>query len=156
MYVEVEEAGMKVTKALSVRAPWWWFILHAGKDIENRDWPTKFRGTVYVHASKWWSLAEIGQCVADAFFGCLKGDVLGVEVFRSKIDFGAMKLARGCIVGTVDIVRCVDRSDSPWFFGKHGFVLANPVAFAKPVPCKGMLGFFAVPDDVLAQIEGAR
>lgn len=35
-------------KALSVRAPWWWFILHAAKDIENRDWSTRFRGTVYL------------------------------------------------------------------------------------------------------------
>ena len=27
-------------KALSIRQPWAWAILHAGKDIENRDWRT--------------------------------------------------------------------------------------------------------------------
>lgn len=32
--------------ALSIRQPWAWHILHSGKDIENRDWPTKFRGRV--------------------------------------------------------------------------------------------------------------
>lgn len=26
--------------ALSIRQPWAWAILHAGKDIENRDWHT--------------------------------------------------------------------------------------------------------------------
>ena len=38
-------------KALSVRAPWWWAILH-GKPVENRDWHTNFRGVVLLHASK--------------------------------------------------------------------------------------------------------
>ena len=61
----------------------------------------------------------------------------------------------GHIVGKVDIVDCVTESESPWFFGRHGFVLANPVAFARPVPCKGALGFFTVPDDVLTQLHQA-
>lgn len=36
---------------------------------------------------------------------------------------------------------CVTRSDSPWFFGRYGFVLADvrPVPF---FPVKGALGFF--------------
>jgi hypothetical protein len=39
-------------KALSIRQPWAWLILHAGKDIENRDWPTRFRGRFLIHAAK--------------------------------------------------------------------------------------------------------
>ena len=39
-------------KALSIRQPWAWLILHGGKDIENRDWATRFRGRVLIHASK--------------------------------------------------------------------------------------------------------
>lgn len=34
-------------KALSIRQPWAWLILHAGKDIENRVWQTRFRGELY-------------------------------------------------------------------------------------------------------------
>ena len=37
-------------KAISIRPPWAWAILHAGKDIENRTWRTSMRGTVAVHA----------------------------------------------------------------------------------------------------------
>ena len=33
-------------KALSIRQPWAWAIINAGKDIENRQWPTKFRGSI--------------------------------------------------------------------------------------------------------------
>jgi hypothetical protein len=53
-------------KALSVRSPWRWFILHAGKDIENRDWPTKFRGIIDLNASKWWNEMEIANDEASA------------------------------------------------------------------------------------------
>ena len=31
-------------KCLSIRQPWAWAIIHAGKDIENRCWPTSYRG----------------------------------------------------------------------------------------------------------------
>lgn len=33
-----------IVKALSVRQPWAWAIVHAGKDVENRNWPTPHRG----------------------------------------------------------------------------------------------------------------
>jgi hypothetical protein len=53
----------EITQAISIRAPWWLFILHGGKDVENRDWPTRFRGTVYLHSSSWWRGSEIFEDV---------------------------------------------------------------------------------------------
>ena len=52
---------------------------------------------------------------------------------------------RGGIIGSVEIVDCVTESKSPWFFGRYGFVLRNPVALPFR-PFKGMLGFFDVPE----------
>ena len=51
----------------------------------------------------------------------------------------------GGIIGEMEIVDCVQHSDSRWFFGPYGFVLrdAKPVSF---IPRKGSLGFFNVPD----------
>jgi hypothetical protein len=121
-------------KALSIRAPWWWFILHGGKDIENRDWSTNFRGTIYLHVGKWWNTEAVCEDW-DSMAGIAKPD-------GTPLPAGRMNEYCGCIVGTVDIVDCVTDSGSPWFFGKFGFVLANPVAFDKPIPCKGALGFF--------------
>lgn len=130
-------------KALSVRAPWWWFILHGGKDIENRDWATRFRGPVLVHASKWWN----GSDVLGDLDG-IRSDILepGVGIpprLSDLMPFG------GCIVGRVEIVDCVRAHNSRWFFGDYGFVLRNPVAFENPIPFKGALGFFDVPDGIL-------
>ncbi|MNQ62267.1 ASCH domain protein [compost metagenome] len=39
-------------KALSIRQPWAWLIIHGGKDVENRSWHTKHRGRFLVHAAK--------------------------------------------------------------------------------------------------------
>lgn len=132
-------------KALSVRAPWWWFILHAGKDIENRDWPTRFRGTVYLHAGKWFGKEEI----LDDYYSMRATVLLNADLPRVTLD--DWKSSGGCLVGMVDIVDCVSKSDSPWFFGKYGFVLRNPRPLPAPIPFKGQLGFFEVPVQTSAE-----
>lgn len=38
-------------KAISIHQPWALLIANGHKDIENRSWPTKFRGRVLIHAS---------------------------------------------------------------------------------------------------------
>jgi len=152
----------EITKALSVRAPWWWFILHGGKDIENRNWPTKFRGTVYLHASTWWSLATVAQDCAVAVI-IAEAQRVGRGLPEAETTYRQMRDVGGCIVGQVDIVDCIDSKGMadrsklpPWFFGEYGFKLANPVAYATPVPCRGMLGLFSVPADVRVRIEKGR
>lgn len=126
-------------KALSVRAPWWWFILHSGKDIENRDWSTNYRGLIWLHASKWY----VHRDVVDDLWG-VEGTVKDIK-FPAEHPYEWLKSSGGCIVGSVEIVDCVSLSTSPWFNGPYGFVLRNPVALAAPIPVKGMLGFFDVP-----------
>lgn len=134
-------------KALSIRAPWWWFILHGGKDFENRDWSTNYRGPVLIHASKWWRTIEV---LEDMSWGRPLVERCGFRNFTAEAD---VRPYGGCIVGMVDIVGCVSASDSPWFFGEYGFQLANPVAFREPIPCKGALGFFTVPLDVRERVR---
>lgn len=124
-------------RALSVRQPWAWLIVHGGKDIENRSWHTKFRGRFLVHAAGGMALAEYQH----VYQFCLESGAL-----QPPFDFPAFAdLKRGGIIGSVDLVDSVDASDSPWFMGPKGFVLSDP----QPLPfrpMKGMLGFFEVPD----------
>jgi hypothetical protein len=66
-----------------------------------------------------------------------------IRINKSLIMPSFKSLERGGIVGEVELVDCVIRSDSPWFFGEYGFVLQNP----KPLtfrPYRGQLGFFNV------------
>lgn len=126
-------------RCLSIRAPWWWFILHSDKDIENRDWLCKHRGPLLVHASKWWKIQEIYD---DAQF-CRSAE----QADSRPVIAANLRLLGGHIVGVVDMVDCVTESDSPWFFGRYGFVLKNPRPI-QAVPWKGRLGLFDVPDEV--------
>lgn len=131
-------------KALSIRQPWAWAILHAGKDIENRDWTPshpglKFRGLFLIHASAGMTAREYEEFLDTSHTISLKHPFppgLSVPPFAS--------LQRGGIVGQAEVVDCVQGHRSPWFFGPYGFVLrhALPLPFR---PLKGKLGFFEVP-----------
>lgn len=39
-------------KALSIQQPWAWAIVKRDKRVENRTWPTTYRGPVLIHASQ--------------------------------------------------------------------------------------------------------
>jgi len=104
------------------------------KDIENRNWPTEFRGRIYVHASK----------REDDFIETMQwlGEHVGIAPFACMMLSSKVYSPRGVVLGEVDILDCVTESKSPWFVGKYGFVLSNPSAYSDPIPCKGKLGFF--------------
>ncbi len=122
--------------ALSVRQPWAWAIIHAGKDIENRTWRTDFRGPVCIHAAKGMTAAEFDGFIRTIHYvSQFRTFPSGATVPHSK------SLLRGGIIGTAEIVDCVEKSDSPWFFGRFGFVLRNPQQIDF-IPVKGLLGFF--------------
>jgi hypothetical protein len=126
-------------RALSVRAPWWWLILHGGKDIENRDWYTSFRGRVFVHASKWYVHREV---VDDFWYAQRIVPEVEAKWLAAGHPYEYLKAFGGAIVGSVEIVDCVQGSDSPWFAGKYGFVLRDPVAYKVTSSFKGSLGLF--------------
>jgi len=116
-------------KALSIRQPWADCIIYGGKDIENRPWPTRFRGTIFVHAPK--SFDREGWL----WLNDRIGNLARPEDFKT-----------GGIVGTVKIVDCVTEYESAWFSGPYGFVLSEPEHFPF-YECKGKLGLFEIDFD---------
>ena len=38
--------------ALSIQQPWAWLIVNGHKGVENRDWDTRQRGDILIHAGK--------------------------------------------------------------------------------------------------------
>lgn len=49
--------------ALSIRQPWAWLILNGWKDIENRDWTTRVRGRILIHAAKGGSRRDFEEAI---------------------------------------------------------------------------------------------
>lgn len=120
--------------ALSIRQPWAWLILHAGKNIENRSRRSHYRGWFLIHASK--------GMTSDEYIGA-RDFLLSIgRLCQSELPhFESPEFQRGGIVGMAKLGNCVSRSDSTWFVGEWGYVLdeVRPLPFT---PCKGALGFF--------------
>lgn len=113
-------------KAISIRQPWAWLITQGHKDIENRTWSTKYRGSILIHAAKGydkkdWDFAE---------------EILGVIVPSPSA------ILLGGIIGRAEIVDCVTRHSSMYFHGPYGFVLKNQETATEFIESKGMLGIY--------------
>ena len=113
--------------------PWAWAIIYAGKDIENRSWQAvnhglKRRGSIAIHAAA----------------GMTKVEYEHAKEFMENIGVicpAPMDLMRGGIVGTATVTDVVIGSQSLWFFGPRGLVLADPQP-SEFVPSIGSLGYF--------------
>jgi len=118
--------------ALSVRQPWAWAIIFAGKDIENRSVAAVRHGMkpapIAIHASKGMTQCEYEH--AAEFMASI-----GVTCPAAR------ELVRGGVIGHCEITGIVDAHDSPWFFGPRGLVLANPTP-CDPIAAVGALGYF--------------
>jgi hypothetical protein len=123
----------RIQKALSIRQPYAWLICQGFKDVENRNWTTRFRGRIYVHAGV--SKLYLKEAENDLGKRLSGGQLAEYQANKNTLSFGA-------IIGEVDIIDCVTESHSAWFSGKYGFLLSNPVLYDHPIPCKGMLNFF--------------
>ena len=125
-------------KALTLIRPWPWAILYGGKRCENRTWrpPASVVGQVIaIHAGRTYDeAAEERIC-----------RIMGSGTDGSRIDEGIVGTAR--ITGVVDSL-----PGDPWFVGPFGWVLGDVRALARPIPCRGSQGLWALPPEVEARV----
>ena len=122
-------------RCLSVQQPWAWALCAGVKDIENRTWSNKYRGTIAVVASsnktRVTALKKLGP-----------PRYLPPELF-----------AYGAVVGFVDVldIEPLNRAleDNPWAWGPYCWRVGNPRLLPEPIPCKAKLNLYA-PDPALA------
>jgi hypothetical protein len=81
-------------RALTVRQPWASLIIEGRKTIENRSKPTKHRGLLVIHAG-----LRTKHDALDKYRRLLKN---------------ADDLPSGAILGTVDVVDCIEGARSRW------------------------------------------
>jgi Domain of unknown function (DUF4326) len=99
------------------------------KDVENRARPTRFRGTLLIHAA---ARVDRQACAAYAAAGIRLPAAGG--------------LATGVIIGAVQVTGCVRDSPSRWALpGSWHWLTAAPLIAAPPVPVRGQLAMFTAP-----------
>lgn len=148
-------------RALSIRQPWAWAILHASKGIENRGWDgCSYRGPLLLHAGKGCTRAEYASACA------------AIQLMRADMGLGAIEvppldeLARGCFIGIARVARADRHPESgavdalgrdgvvrrlDWSRGYLGFRIAGALGLQLTdvrelgrAPAKGALGLFSV------------
>ncbi|MFY1686438.1 hypothetical protein [Plantactinospora sp. WMMB782] len=136
-------------KALSITRPWAELILR-GKDVENRTWDTKFRGAFFLHAAQSWAKDAI------PFAAMADPDALvGMPVFKDDHPTGIVGIAE------LDDVCSAEAAGDGWpcqcgpwaMAGQRHWKLTNVRRLPRPVPCRGSLGLWTPPADVLAAVE---
>ncbi len=136
----------KDLRALTIRHPWAWCVVHGFKAIENRSQPLpgKFLGEVVaIHASHAQvdedNLTEAEKLVRTQIpeEGLERGSIIGFARF----------------VGSVRSRKQLRPSDAKWFHGPYGWLVEDVVLLPKPIPCNGALGFWRVPRRVVAQLR---
>jgi hypothetical protein len=137
--------------ALSIRQPWAWAILHAGKTVENREWksPPGHRGTLIVHTgtrreprdlTDWW-IAEPERAnrpvPADLPLGAYLGTVELVGAHSSSA-------CRHTLDAPPWLGFCSPWADADYRGDKHTWhlELRDPRPFPEPIPGKGQLGLW--------------
>lgn len=131
-------------KALSMMQPYAWLFANGILTIDDRSWPTGYRGPLAIHASKGFQ---------QAYYDWLERNTNVAMPSPGALEAGG-------IVGVANLVDCLNRADSGSsppldlqrsHFGQpgyYGFVLAcaKPVAF---VPYRGNVRLFDLPAGLL-------
>lgn len=154
-------------RAVTVRPPWSEAIIRLGKDVENRSRNVagSYRGPLAIHAGLNYDPSahdhhefKIVNRIAAGWGGYKPTDT------------------RGAIVGVVELVEVHHSSDcmtleehdtgdqiitcSPWAHQDgHHLVLVNPRPLPEPIPYRGRLGLWHLPDQIITRINdqlGAR
>jgi ASCH domain len=137
---EVSSIGNDM-KVIVIRQPWAWLIVHGYKDIENRTWATRYRGTLLIQASA--NRPTKRKLEEIRLFARRRGVELPEE------------FERGGIVGMAKLESCITSSQSKWFEGPIGWVFSNPKKL-QFIPLKGQLGLFDPPLEVIEQLDRAE
>jgi len=121
-------------KGLTLKQPWAHLVVHGGpdgqKDIENRGWPIPrtFLNT--------WIAIHAGKSYEKGFS----------NIPKEELDFGA-------IIGFVKFSDCVQNHPSKWAIaGQYHWVISEVYPLEAPIPCKGALGFWNVPESLLLNV----
>lgn len=156
-------------KTITIKQPWASLICKARyythklgvKDIENRTWPTNFRGRVLVHASAKPAMHYKNLSLIELYRIGMTDEMI-IESHRNEIELSTCLRLNGAIIGSVEIVDCVNNHPSIWAEKSningdlmpvvYNWVLANPILFPEPIPAKGKLSFWDFPG-ILAEPE---
>lgn len=149
--------------ALSVQQPWAWVVVRGLKEIENRSWSTNYRGRLFIHAGK--TVVPHFDILVEEIVNMLDRQHTNKQLIGEFLDWGfaagslsktpGPELGFGAMVGEVDLVGWITRSDSLWHEdGLIGWQLEKAKAYKEPIPYRGKQKLFTVEFEMPKENDG--
>jgi hypothetical protein len=135
--------------------PWATLVAIGAKKLETRSWPTYYRGPLLVHAAKGFPAAARGVCYHEVFRYALAREGYNDS---SELPIGAI-IGIVALVGCVSTAQALERIDPvEQAFGNYGpgrfaWQLTEAMRFPDPIPCRGALGLWRVPDEIVEALR---
>ena len=149
-------------KVLTLHQPWATLLVLGIKTVETRSWQTHYRGKVLIHSSKK-PIDYVGMKRNNPAMLAMINDLLLSQRFPL-----------GCIVGSVNIRYVIDsqkwlaESEAMGFDeavkresilgdlspNRFAWSVDEPVIFVKPIPCKGALNLWNLPEELELNLQG--
>lgn len=137
------DASSSPWTVLSIKTPWSYLVCSGLKDVENRSTRTNYRGRVYIHSSGDSLTASQARKEIDTWV-IRKYPEFQAQLQAAENQRDSVWMRNRAIIGHVDIVDCIEDSDSPWASdGQYHWLLSNPVLFDEPITdIPGRLGLW--------------
>ncbi len=162
MLTETRLTRTMPTRAITLTEPWASLLVLLLKCNETRGWPTKYRGSLLIHAAKGMP-RYAREAVCNSPF--LQDLTAAFHVETASQVLEVLDTRRGHVVGQCEIVGCHrsedvrdslsarERAYGDYSDNRYAFAIEHAVAFDSFIPCRGMLGIWTVPADTLAALQ---
>lgn len=128
------------TYVLTLKQPWAWAVIYAGKDVENRTWKPAKPCRLLIHAGVKWDEDGMLTLMRRGLWSAPRRDLTHL-IGRPDNPYTA-----GRIIGSVIVPKWSDRSTSTWAVpGYWHWELSASTPARQAVPCTGRATFFHPP-----------
>lgn len=150
-----------------------WASLIGEKRVETRSWPTSYRGWVAIHASKAYPkwcreleyeepfLSALKRKMGERAHALPTGAIVtvaylaGCERTETFVQ-GDMPPEQAALVRGLDgkiVISADEFAFGDYGKDRYGLLLTDITPLRTPIPCKGALGLWTIPDEVLVQVR---
>lgn len=147
---------MTTIRGVSLTEPWATLVAIGAKKWETRSWPAAYRGPIAIQAATKFPKACRELVYEEPFSSALR---------HAGVTHGSWAL--GHIIATADLIDCIqitatnapdepERSFGDYTPGRFMWRLENVRRLPSPIACKGALGLWAVPPEIVARLGDVR
>jgi hypothetical protein len=139
-------------RGLTLTQPWATLVDLGQKRYETRSWDTGYRGLVAIHAAKKFPHNAQRLSQTEPFLAAMGRPP---EEFPLGVILCIARIAWTKPTSSLHFVAPPERDFGDFGSDRYAWALEHVVSLRQPIPCRGMLGLWALPPEALAACKAA-